>query len=471
MRAYAAVLRAMLLRKLSLLLLGVALAGIPVAFQVVGWFEANVNGATYVLGMVPFTSIFVALLLGMAAAGLVTDYAVCAVPTYRQRILRVSVVLGLLVWLSVVLCLAFGHLNPVVVPWLRWVPLWAYGGLGAGFLGGYLVFCGARSRHPLLAVLRFEMVMIAIFVSSINDTARLWLNFPLLESLPGFTPLAALCLFVGPLSWPFLLSRRTARGQQARDHTVSTSGNWQIDAQRRGTRWGGWCLTGVIDRWHGRGQVRAEFQVFSPFLLTLSAAAWVTVFMPFVLLVGQRLTGFPGSVTGVLSDGGVPAGLMIFFLAFMPLTVPAVQTQRVGQTLLLPGKLSRTTLPRWLFGRLLSLWLFGVGVVTLPAIGWSLWLGITAQTLGLSLALLVWSVCLAASFVFWRIPVRTRSKAFDPGGMVLYVLLLVLFILFDLVVTVFSVETLLGCLILACLAPVLLYRLGLRRWQRMEYGA
>jgi hypothetical protein len=162
---------------------------------------------------------------------------------------------------------------------------------------------------------------------------------------------------------------------------------------------------------------------------------------------------------------------MIFILAFMPLTVPAVQTQRVGQSLLQPGKLSRATLPRWLFGRLLSLWLFGVGVVALPAIGWSLWLGITAQKLGLSLALLVWSVCLAASFVFWRIPGRTRSRALDPAGMLLYGLLLVLFILFDVVLNAFPVENLLAGLALAWLAPALLYRLGLRRWQRMEYGA
>jgi hypothetical protein len=119
----------------------------------------------------------------------------------------------------------------------------------------------------------------------------------------------------------------------------------------------------------------------------------------------------------------------------------------------------------------LSLWLFGVGVVALPGVGWSLWLGISAQKLGLALALLVWSVSLAASFVFWRIPARTRSRAFDPAGMLLYVALLVLYILFDVVLNALPVETLLAGLALAWLAPVLLYRLGLGRWRNMEYGA
>jgi hypothetical protein len=217
--------------------------------------------------------------------------------------------------------------------------------------------------------------------------------------------------------------------------------------------------------------VYAEFQVFSPYLLTMWGGAWVTAVLPFLILLGLRLWGVPIGASGILSAGGLQAGFMIFVLAFMPLTVPTVQTQRVGQSLLQPGRLSRATLPRWLFGRLLSLWLFGVGVVALPAIGWSLWFDIGAQKLGMSLALLVWCVCVAASFVFWRIPGRTRRRTFDPAGMLLYGLLLVLFILFDLVLSVFSVESLLICLILASLVPVLLYRLGLRRWQRMEYGA
>jgi hypothetical protein len=245
----------------------------------------------------------------------------------------------------------------------------------------------------------------------------------------------------------------------------------QTDVQRRGTRFGGWCLTLAAGRWHGRGHVCAEFQVFSPFLLTLWTGVWLTAAMPLVLLVWQRLSGQPGSASGTLSAGGIQAGLMVFILALMPLTVPPVQTQRVGQMLLLPGRLSRATLPRWLFGRLLSLWLFGVGVVSLPAIAWSQWLGITPLKLGLSLALLVWSVCLAASFVFWRIPGRTRSRAFDPGGMLLYVTLLVLFLLFDLFLNAVSVEGVLICMALAWLAPMLLYRLGLGRWRNMEYGA
>jgi hypothetical protein len=468
MKAHGAVLHALLRRNPLLTLLGLAMAAVPIAFQGVGWFEPNVNGATYALGMAPFTSIFTALLLGLGAAGLMTEHALCAVPAYRQRILWLSVAVGMLVWLSVVLCLAFGRLNPVVAPWLRWVPLWVYGGLGAGFIGSYLMFRGARSRHPVWAVLGFQLAMWSIIISSTHDAARAWLNMPLLKSLPGFSPMAVLCLFVGPLSWPFLLSRGTARSQAALTRPVT---NWRIDAQRRGTRFGGWCLTGVIDRWHGRGHVYAEFQLFSPYLLTMWGGAWVTAVLPFLILLGLLLWSVPINASGILSAGGLQAGLMIFILAFMPLTVPAVQTQRVGQSLLQPGKLSRATLPRWLFGRLLSLWLFGVGVVALPAIGWSLWLGITAQKLGLSLALLVWSVCLAASFVFWRIPGRTRSRALDPAGMLLYGLLLVLFILFDVVLNAFPVENLLAGLALAWLAPALLYRLGLRRWQRMEYGA
>jgi hypothetical protein len=451
-----------------LALLGLALAAVPVAFQVVGWFEPNVNGATYALGMAPFASIFTALLLGLGAAGLMTEHALCAVPAYRQRILWLSAAVGLLLWLSVVLCLPFGRLNPVVAPWLRWVPLWVYGGLGAGFIGSYLMLCGARSRHPVWAVLGFPLAMWSIIISSTHDAARAWLNMPLLESLPGFSPMAVLCLFVGPLSWPFLLSREVARSQPAHARSVTMC---QTDAQRRGTRFGRWCLSLVAGRWHGRGHARPEFQVFSPYLLTMWGGAWVTAVLPFLILLGLRLWGVPIGASGILSAGGLQAGFMIFVLAFMPLTVPVVQTQRVGQSLLQPGRLSRATLPRWLFGRLLSLWLFGVGVVALPAIGWSLWFGIGAQKLGLSLALLVWCVCLAASFVFWRIPARTRSRVFDPAGMLLYGLLLVLFILFDVVLNAFPVENLLAGLALAWLAPVLLYRLGLRRWQRMEYGA
>jgi hypothetical protein len=139
--------------------------------------------------------------------------------------------------------------------------------------------------------------------------------------------------------------------------------------------------------------------------------------------------------------------------------------------LLLPGKLSRATLPRWLFGRLLSLWLFGAGVDALPAMGWALWLGITPLKLGLALLVVVLTVCLAASFVFWRIPGRPRGKPLDPLSMVLYFVLYMPIIPLSLMHSVFPVELLLVCLALACLAPVLLYRSGLRRWQRMEYGA
>jgi hypothetical protein len=330
----------------------------------------------------------------------------------------------------------------------------------------------------MLAVLGSEAVIAVIFIAAINDTARSWLNFPLLESLPGFTPLAALCLFVGPLSWPYLLSRKKAGGQQTRDNTVSTSGNWQTDVQRRGTWLNRWCLAWIVDRWHGRGQVRVEFMVFSPYLLTLWAAAWVTVVYPALLLAWQHVLGLPGSAGGIA--GGMYVGFehglrfVPFFMAVMPLIAPTVQAQRVGQALLLPGKLSRATLPRWLFGRLLSLWLFGVGVIALPAMGWALWFGIAPLKLGLALPLVVLIVCITASFVFWRIPGRPRNTAVDPVGMVLFFVLIMLSSVssvFDLDLSVLPIEILLACLVLACLAPVLLYRSGLRRWQRMEYGA
>jgi len=242
----------------------------PVILRWLGLYDPNLgigvltqNGSIWILW-------FIGLRLGSSARVLWRHDVLRLLPGNQRRVMTASVLLGLAVWGLVVWSYCFSGVGPEgFFPWQRWVPLWGYGALGAGFLGGVFAFdTSAPTRVQWVQSIKWvHPVVLVFFAMTANATLRSWLNMPLVAALPGVTPLAVACLLLGPLTWRFFVSGRPDERRQA----AAIRLDWKEQLRLGGAY--SMLLPFYVKRWHSRARPRLEFLVLSPTLLN----TWTTV--------------------------------------------------------------------------------------------------------------------------------------------------------------------------------------------------
>ena len=461
-----------LLRRIGLLT--IMLVGGVLIVRLYGMvFQSNPVAVMMTLVFTPMLGWFLGGQLGHVLGDMLRAPYCEFVPAYRRRVVRVSVVLGLALWALLAWNYAAGGFGTEPPAWLRWVPLWSYGTLGLGFIGGFLVFKTLNriaitpwSRESWLRALTFLATCALPYLVAFNATFRNWVNTPLSDTLPGITGLALLCLWVGPLSWPVLI-RLLPRVQP---QTSEIQRDFQ--AHLRAGVGSAWGLPYFVQRLHRKGQTRIEFLVLQPTLLSLAsgpliAYGFLVGFMALWLLFNPKLhlnTVLEMSAAGFL--GGMAA------LPITPLWAGTINAQRIGRSLLLPSQSTRSKLPRQIFARTLRVWIGGIFVGLAPALGFTLLLGISSTLVALVATALLWVICTAGAFAFFRLPTRTKAPPNDPVGLGVGMVLMLCLIpaktfLFD----TYTTATSLAVIALAFVVPWMLYQLGIHRWKTMEYGA
>ena len=417
---------------------------------------------------------FVGGLLGSAVANLLGGDRIGLIPAYRRGVLTVSVLLGLCLWALVPLYYLSGGFAVDGIPWLRWAPLWSYGLLGLGFIGGAmqsaLIGCGGSlswSRENWVHSLFVTSVWLAPTLIAFTPALRDWLNAPLDAALPGVTMMATLCLMLGPLSWPAVVHLRA----RVRPHTPVVK--LSVAEQMRSGGNTAWGLAAIAGRTHGRGRLRVEFLVFQPALLSMVTAplifaAWFGGFQ--ILAEGLQVAGMDIAPGFRINWKSVLFGL--FVIPLIPVFSGAIDLPRLGRSMLLPGQFKRHNLPGLLFKRLLAVWIGGVLVAMTPIAAFALWNGTPASALAWFSILVAWGICTAVAFELFHAPRAERKTAVDPVRIALFMALLLLFSLakpffFD----TYPVWLCLAVIACAFVIPVVLYHLGLKRWNTMEYGA
>ncbi len=469
MKVYAAILRTLLGRSVLLSLLCALLVSMPLLAQLWGTDEPGIKGSAVVAAGSLLLCWWTAMLLGSTMAGLSHRQARQTIPGYSRRLLAVGTMLGLLIWAPVPLFHPWGELSAGALPWMRWTPLLAYGLMGSGFL------MGVSQRALGMKMGREKLLRLALFAASwllpvtvlVSAGFRDWLATPLQDELPGVNLLTLACLLAGPLTWPsfaWLLPNDRAQA-------VSSFGVME-EQSRRGNLLGNWTLSGMLERSHDKNRLRLEFLVFSPGLLALCTGVLGPVILCLLVLLLPNANAWLGDPTSVMKLAGVPFGMLTFIASVTPLLAPVVQTRSLGRALLLPGQWRRSTLPEKLFGRMLTLSLLGAGVILAPTCVIVPLLGTPWLKLLLLAVLLLWSISVCASLVFWRIPRRSQTPGVDPVILIAFMLLALATSVADFFLFVdFSTATSLAIMALAFALPVLLYRSGLKRWRAMEYGA
>ena len=451
------------------------LLSIPLAVRLYGLHEANPVASMIALAIgLPAILYFVGGLLGGAVANLLGGTRASLIPAYRRRVLTVSVLLGLCMWALVPLYYLSGGFAVYGIPWLRWVPLWSYGLLGLGFVGGLVapdLGTGAGiltwSRASVVRSCLVALVWLAPTLIGFTPSLRNSLNAPLDVALPGVTPMAMLCLLLGPLSWPAMV--RLAARLTADVPVVKRN----LAEQMRSGSSAAWGLSALVGRTHKRARLRIEFLVFQPALLSMVnvslifAAVFVGLQVLWAGLVPKGMEFSP-----VLKTSWQSALTGMFAVVFMPVFTGAIDLPRLGRSLLLPGQIKRQNLPGQLFKRLLSVWIGGALAVLIPVAAISLWMGAPASTLAWFSILVAWGIYVAAAFEFFRAPRSGKKAAIDPVGIALGMCLLMLTTLAK--TFFFDIYPIWVCLtVIACafVIPAALYGLGLKRWATMEYGA
>ncbi len=473
MKVFAAILKAFVRGSWLLSLFALVLVSLPIVALLTGWLFPESPAANIGLAMAPLGSFFVGMLMGLVFARLTDFGGVLSLPGYGPRLLRVTSLLGVLAWLPIPLSLALGHIDLTFFAWLRWAPLWALGAMGMGFLmvaGSSVVAASKGYGHWSQFVWGF--VPLAAIVLFTNTTAGALLNMPIFASLPGLTPMAVICLLLGPLSWPALLARKVKRTQNARAQGVPRPLDAMLRRRRGGNAFDTWYLSKLLTLWHSRERPRPEFLVFPPYLWSswLTGAVFIPVLAVFPSFV-EILMGMPWRAPDYSHNGMGLAGV-IPAMALMPIMLFSTDGARVGRILLLPGLKSRKTLPRWLLSSLLSRWMRGAVAALLPAAGLALWFGMEPVKLGLYAMLVLLLASYIAALTFWRIPRMKRSTQVDSIGLVFWVpsyaaIPLAEALLFDR----FSAPVCVAAMCLLFAVPLTLYALALKRWQTMEYGA
>lgn len=472
MRAHGLVLRAVA-RRIGVFTL--LLLGIPLTVRLYGLHAPNpiASMVTLAIGL-PTILWFAGGLLGSAASSLLNGTRSTLVPGYRRKVLTVIVLTGLGLWSLVPLYYAAGGFAVDQIAWLRWVPLWSYGLLGLGFIGGIFATdlgCASSawswSRQSVTRTVPLMLLWMLPFIVAANQPLRQWLTAPRDRELPGVSVLAMACLLLGPLSW-FAIARLAARLQ-----SPATAVKRSLAEQMRSGANNAWGLPAIAARLHGKGRTRIEFLVFQPTLLAMGIAPLIVAVCALafqVLMAGVTQTGF---VFTEFLKANLNAMLIFFFIIPLgPIYSGAIDLPRLGQGLLLPGQFRRSSLPRQLFRRLLAVWIGGALLALLPAVAIVLWLGTSVASLGWIAVLLIWGIVLAASVEFFRAPRAPRKAVNDPVRIALSMgLLLVVGLAKPLFFDVYTAWVCLLVMALAFVIPGVLYRKGLKRWHTMEYGA
>ncbi len=451
------------------------LLAIPLTVRLYGLHAPNpiASMVTLAIGF-PTILWFVGGLLGSAASSLLPGTPSTLVPAYHRKVLTVIVLLGLGLWSLVPLYYVAGGFAVNQIAWLRWVPLWSYGLMGLGFVGGLLApnlgnasAALSWSRQGWARRVLLTLLWLLPFIVASSQPLRHWLTAPLDHDLPGITLLAMVCLLVGPLSW-FAIARLVAPLQSP---ATAVKRSW-AEHMRSGAN-SAWGLPAIAARLHGKGRPRIEFLVFQPTLLTMGIAplifiAWFLAFQ--VLMAGSAPTGFAS--TAFLKANVDTLLVCMFIIPVAPLYSGAIDLPRLGRGLLLPGQFRRSSLPGQLLKRLLAVWIGGALLALVPVAAFALWLGTSAATIGWIAVLLVWGIVLAVAVEFFRAPRAARKAANDPVRIALGMGLLLVFVLakpffFD----VYAAWACLPVIALAFVIPGVLYRQGLKRWHTMEYGA
>ena len=474
MKAFVVIVKAFVRRSWLLTVLCLLLALAPIVSLPLAGYFPNVPMVTIGVTAAAFASYFVGALFGNVLAPLMDCSAPSVVPGYGSRLLGVTSLLGVLAWVPTPLILGLGSVDLGIVPWLRWTPLWAYGALGGGFLLGVNVsgmgmYKGREFWRRYLLSLSPMLVVAAFSNSAFRELA----NAPLLATLPGITPLAVLCLLIGPLSWPALLARKVALRQPERSVGTPRRRDLQSYYQRGGSAFDTWYLSRLVARWHSTAGVRPEFLVLSTFLLSSWTMAGFVLIFPilmqiYILLMGQSVSATDFAVATMTPQ----LSLLLPFTTLTPLMANVLDGPRLGRVLLMPGLPPRALVPSWMFRRLLAVWMFGTAFTLLPALGWAIWYSASAASLSLYALLSVWLVSLAATLTFWRTPSRKQWKGIDTvGTSTWFVLLMATAMLEPLFFSKFSPVVCAVVIGLLFLIPVGLYQSGLKRWKTMEYGA
>ncbi len=476
MRAYLRVLSALAARSYLLTLVVLMLALLPVMGLVSQWSLSSIPAGGIGLVIAVFCSPMTGMLLGNGLVSFLEGHAAQVVPGYGRRVGWVLAVVGLLAWLPVPLVYSWVQVHPLPVPWLRWAPLWAYGALGLGFLLGAwmpgmgLYRGGEFWKRQILMTLFFGVIAVSVG----HEDLRTWWISPWLPALPGYNPLAALCLLLGPLSWPVLLARKLAPRPQAGDYAIAvlpSSSQQQIHVQRGGTALDAWLLSSLMARRHSGARRWPDLLVFSPALLSVWTGAVFVAVWPLLWAFMPVLGGGRPMTWTEVGSSSSPA-FMLLTLVLLPMMASVVEVPRLGRVLMLPGLSGRNTLPHWIFRRLLTQWALGSSVLLLPAALWALWLGMAPVMLALYALLACWMVCTAATLVYWRAPGRRPSRNLDVVNLAVWGLSIPLVPLFRwLVLDQYSAVVCAAILGLLFIVPMVLHAWAVRRWQRMEYGA
>jgi hypothetical protein len=462
MSAYIAIFRALLRWSYLLVPLLVLMVALPLAAQLDTW-NSRYSKGLFVL--MPFISTCVGGLLGAVSASLMPGQIWRTVPAYGHRIVTVCLLTSIAVWLPLVWSVPEAEIV-ARVPWTRWTALWCYGALGVGFVsGGAALYL----RSGVLRCLWIALVLILLSWTVPNGWSshagfRRWGLTPLAGELPFFSPLGLICLLVGPMSWP-LLAWMLNHGRQS--PSIGGGTNWlKVAWNERGE----WSLPLIARTSHGRDHLRSEFLVFPAATLSFWTLAWMPVAIPPILFLWFLFMGEPGtavhSLRGALDGSFIVGMISQFGFALVPLKL----MRPPGQTLLLPGQPGRASLPRWWFERYLMISIIGASAVLFPVAGWALWLNYSPVKMLLFGVYWFWTMCSCISVIFWRMPLRARGFDWLQFGLCL-TLLVSTGAVADLFLNVYSSLTCLAVMGIAFMLPWALYRQGVKRWQRMDYGA
>ncbi len=473
MRVFVAILKTLARSSVMLPLFALALVALPLVTLLTGWLLADWQAATFVLTKAPSVSGFLGMLLGWSFVRLTDFGGMLTLPDYGRRLLRLISLLGFLAWLSIPLSLALGAIDLADVVWLRWAPLWSYGAMGASFLTFARMHGADQSKGPAhWRRYLWALLPLGFIVMLANTTAAALLNMPILQELPGFTPLAVICLLLGPLSWPSLLAGELKTIQVARAEGAPRANEALLKKRHGGSAFDTWYLSKLLTLWHSRERPRPEFLVLPPYLWSSWYAVAITALVAAALpSLVHLLSGMPLQAPDYSGNRLGPLALLAPML-LLPLAMFVAEGPRVGRVLLLPGLTNRKTLPNWLFSRLLSQWMLGAAMSLVPIAAFLLWFGMAPVKLALLAMLLFLLGSIAAALAFWRIPGMNRSRQVDGLAWVVWVLSFPVVPiaetqLFDL----FSPLECMAAMGLAGVLPLTLYALALKRWKTMEYGA
>lgn len=456
-------------------ILALVLVGIPWGiWRPAPLLEIGRGAILIALMLFPIVMWFVGLLLAQAMMSLLPAAQVVLLPSYRHRVVAVSTVLGFALWAAVLPSFALQDLVANRAAFLiPWATLGAYGALGLGFIGGICVTNAQNAASAGSGLWQRWMWVAAMLATmflpiSLNHAPlRQWMTAPWLGDWVVFTPLGVLCLLVGPLSWRGLTVLWTVRALPPPTYAGR-------DVQAQVHSGSGWGLATLVRSLHGQHSLRPEFLLFQPNLLSLPTLPWL-----YLVSLSPVVMVFPILLSDTLSFSDMLGAMEPVFVLFsaalplMPILGGGLNAPRLGQSLLLPGvALNRSTMPRKILLHLLVVWLIGAGFAMLPVAIFAIWTGASAENVLLTAALLLWGICTACAFAFFRLPRKTVKAVGDPVELVVGMVLVGFMPAAQAWgLELFPAATCFAAIAMGFVIPMALTHFGQRRWQNMDYGA